>query len=56
MFVAAASSNISQLADLCLWARVLAFVFGCISLRINVVLKRLELDAKPAPIDTDRKS
>ena len=29
---------------LCLWARVLAFVFGCSSFRINVVLKRLELD------------
>ena len=30
--------------DLCLWARVLAFVFGCLSFQINVVLKRLELD------------
>ena len=29
--------------DLCLWARVLAFVFGCLSFQINVVLKRLEL-------------
>ena len=29
--------------DLCLWARVLAFVFGCLSLRMDVVLKRLEL-------------
>ena len=31
--------------DLCLWARVLAFVFGCLSFQINVVLKRLELDS-----------
>jgi hypothetical protein len=31
--------------DLCLWARVLAFVIGCLSYQINVVLKRLELDS-----------
>jgi hypothetical protein len=29
--------------DLCLWARVLAFVFGCLSFRINAVVKLIEL-------------
>ena len=43
-FVTPQHALIGFTVDLCLWQRVLAFVFCCLSFRINVVLKSLELD------------